>query len=165
MQNPTLVNDKKSFSNSLSLNQGFKLSSNISEKLDFIISSRTHYSISKNTKLKSSVSKYFSQTNSLNLYWNFVKSFILKTNANFENKNNISTRDIENNWLVDIGISSKIFKNKRGEISLVAYDIFNQNSERTHHVRDLYTTDNYSKKLNKYYMISFTYKIRNGNKS
>ena len=165
MQNPTLVNDKKSFSNSLSLNQGFKLSSNISEKLDFIISSRTHYSISKNTKLKSSGSKYFSQTNSLNLYWNFVKSFILKTNANFENKNNISTRDIENNWLVDIGISSKIFKNKRGEISLVAYDIFNQNSERTHHVRDLYTTDNYSKKLNKYYMISFTYKIRNGNKS
>ncbi|WP_372642090.1 outer membrane beta-barrel protein [Ancylomarina sp.] len=164
MHNPTLVNDKKSFSNSLNLNQGLKLNSNISEKLDFTISSRTHYSVSMNTNLKTSSSKYFSQTNSLSLYWNFIKSFILKTNINFENKNNISTNDIENNCLLDIGISSKVFKNKRGEISFVAYDILNQTSERTHRVRDLYTTDSYSKKLNKFYMLSFTYKIRNGNK-
>lgn len=163
--NPTLVNDQKSFSNSLNLNQGLKLSSNISDKLDFTISSRTHYSVSSNTNLKTSSSKYFSQTNSFSLYWNFIKSFILKTNTNFENKNNISTNNIENNWLLDIGISSKVFKNKRGEISLVAYDILNQTSERTHQVRDLYTIDNYSKKLNKFYMLSFTYKIRNGNKS
>jgi hypothetical protein len=164
MHNPTLINDKKSFSNSLNLNQGFKLNSNISEKLDFTISSRIHYSVSKNTKLKTSGSKYLSQTNSLSLYWNFAKSFILKTNTNFENKNNISTNDIENNCLLDIGISSKVFKNKKGEISFVAYDILNQTSERTHQVRDLYTMDSYSKKLNKFYMLSFTYKIRNGNK-
>jgi len=99
------------------------------------------------------------------MYWNFVKSFILKTNTNFVSKNNISTDDIENNWLLDIGISSKIFKNKRGEISLIAYDILNQTSERNHYVSDLFTTDNYSKKLNKFYMLSFTYKIRNSSKS
>lgn len=163
--NPTLVNSKKSFSNSLNLNQGLKLSSNISEKLDFTISSRTQYSVSKNTNLKSASSKYFSQTNSLSMYWNFVKNFILKTNTNFVNKNNISTKDIENNWLLDIGISSKIFKNKRGEISFVAYDILNQTSERNHRVSDLYTTDSYSQKLNKFYMLSFTYKIRNSSKS
>lgn len=162
--NPTLVNDKKSFANSLRLDQGLKLNSNISEKLDFTISSQTQYTVSKNTNLTSSGSKYFSQTNSLNLYWNFIKSFILKTNTNFVHKNNISTDDVENNWLLDIGISSKVFKNKRGEISLVAYDILNQTSERTHYVNDLYTSDNYSKKLNKFYMLSFTYKIRNGNK-
>ena len=164
MHNPTLVNDKKSFSNSLNLNQGLKLSSNISEKLDFTISSRIHYSVSKNTNIKTSSSKYFSQTNSFSLYWNFIKNFILKTNTNFENKNNISTHAIENNCLLDIGISSKVFKNKRGEISFVAYDILNQTSEQTHRVRDLYTTDSYSKKMNKFYMLSFTYKIRNGNK-
>jgi hypothetical protein len=163
--NPTLVNNKKSFSNSLSLNQGLKLSSNINEKLDFTISSRTQYSVSRNTNLKSSSSKYFSQTNSMSMYWNFTKNFILKTNTNFVTKNNISTDDIENNWLLDIGISSKVFKNKRGEISLVAYDILNQTSERNHRVSDLYTTDSYSKKLNKFYMLSFTYKIRNSSKS
>ena len=163
--NPTLVNNNKSFSNSLNLNQGLKLSSNISEKLDFTISSRTQYSVSKNTNLKSSGSKYFSQTNSLSMYWNFIRNFILKTNTNFVNKNNISTNDIENNWLLDIGISSKIFKNKRGEISLVAYDILNQTSERNHRVSDLFTTDSYSKKLDKFYMLSFTYKIRNSNKT
>ncbi|RXQ88134.1 hypothetical protein EO244_15470 [Ancylomarina salipaludis] len=165
MHNPTLVNNKKSFSNSLNLNQGLKLGSNISEKLDFTISSRTRYSVSKNTNLKSSGSQYFSQTNSLGLYWNFLKNFILKINTNFENKNNISTHDIENNWLIDVGISSKVFKNKRGEISFVAYDILNQTSERTHRVSDLFTTDNYSTKLNKFYMLSFTYKIRNRDKN
>lgn len=163
--NPTLVNSKKSFSNSLNLNQGLKLSSNISEKLDFTISSRTQYSVSKNTNLKSSSSKYFSQTNSLSMYWNFVKNFILKTNTNYVNKNNITTKDTEDNWLLDLGISSKIFKNKRGEISFVAYDILNQTSERNHRVSDLYTTDNYSQKLNKFYMLSFTYKIRNSSKN
>ncbi|MCZ4695803.1 hypothetical protein DWB61_13995 [Ancylomarina euxinus] len=163
MHNPTLINDKKSFSNSLYLNQALELHSNINEKLDFTLSSRTHYSVSKNSKLKTSSSKYLSQTNSLSLYWNFLKSFILKTNTKFETKNNINSHNIENNWLLDIGISSKVFKNKRGEISFVAYDILNQTSERTHRVRDLYTTDSYSKKMNKFYMLSFTYKIRNRN--
>tara|TARA_R110001583_G_scaffold105061_1_gene252490 strand:+ start:1057 stop:1410 length:354 start_codon:yes stop_codon:yes gene_type:complete len=99
------------------------------------------------------------------MYWNFVKSFILKTNTNFVSKNNISTDDIENNWLLKIGLTSKVFKNKRDEISLIAYDILNQTSESNHRVSDLYTTDRYSKKLNKFYMLSFTYKIRNSSKS
>jgi len=161
--NPTLINNQRSFSNSLSLNQGFKLSSNISDKLDFTVTSKTLYSVSKNTNHKSSDSKYFSQTNSVNLYWNFTKSFILKTNTAFVNKNNISNNKVENNWLLDIGISSKIFKNKRGEISLIAYDILNQTCGLTHRVSDLYTTDIYSQKLNQFYMLSFTYKIRNKN--
>ncbi|RZT91101.1 carboxypeptidase-like protein [Ancylomarina subtilis] len=159
--NPTLVNNRKAFSNILSLDQDLKLSSNISERFDFTISSLTHYTRSKNTGQNSSGAKYLSQTNSLSLYWNFAKNLILKTSTNFKHRNNISSNTVENNCLLDIGLSCKVFKNKRGEISLVAYDILNQTSEKNHYVNDLYTSDNYSKKLNKFYMLSFTYKIRN----
>lgn len=162
---PTWVNDQKSFSNSLRLDQGFKLSSNISEKFDFTISSQTQYSVSNNTNLKSTGSKYLSQKNSMSVYWNFLRHFILKTNTNFVSNNNITNSSVETSWLLDIGLSSKVFKNKRGEISLVAYDILNQTNERFHRVNDLYTTDSYSKTLNRFYMLSFTYKIRNANRS
>jgi hypothetical protein len=159
---PTIVNEKKAFSNSLNLNQGFNLSSNISHRLDFTISSQTNYSKSKSSGSSYSGSEFISQTSSASIYWNFYKNFNIKTNASNVYKNNYSTNESENNWLLDIGISTRVFKSKRGEISLVAYDVLNSNNSRNHSVSELYTVDTYTKKLNNFYMLSFTYKIRNG---
>ncbi|MCT4615485.1 MAG: outer membrane beta-barrel protein [Marinifilaceae bacterium] len=156
-KSPTYINDKKSNTKSISLSQGLKIESNISHKIDFSLSSRTSYSNSKSA----TKSEYLSQNTNFSMYWNFWKNFIIRTNAGNTYRNNITTSKEESNWLVDIGISTRVFKNKRGELSFVAYDILNNASEINHHVQDLYTVDYYTKQLNKFFMISFSYKIRN----
>jgi hypothetical protein len=162
---PTLVNNKKSFTNSFNLNQEFSLNSNLSEKLDFTLASKTEYFKTKNSESSYSASEFVSQTSSLGFYWNFYKNFNLRTNASNIFKKSYDTKKVENNWLINIGIASKVFKNKRGEISLVAYDILNSKSSRKHSVRELYTVDSYTNKLDRFFMLSFSYKIRNGKSS
>ncbi|PXX98066.1 hypothetical protein DF185_17205 [Marinifilum breve] len=158
--NPTFVNDKKAYTDSWNLNHGMTLSSNINEKIDFTFTSSSNYQKSNNTS--NSGSEYLSQTTSLNMYWNFYKDLVFRTNASNNYQNNFSTNDVDSFWHLNLGISTKVFKNKRGELSFTAYDILSKEDERSHYVNDLYTADYYTNKLNKFYILTFSYKLRDG---
>ncbi len=157
--NPTFVNDKKSFTDSWNLNAGMMLSSNINEKIDFTFSSSSRYSNSKNSS--SSSSEYISQTTSLNMYWNFYKDFVFRTNASNNYQNNYSTGKEDSYWHLNLGLSTKVFKSQRGELSLTAYDILSKEDERQHITTDLYTADYFTNQLTDFYMLTFSYKLRN----
>ena len=157
--NPTFVNDKKAYTDSWNLNHGMTLSSNINEKVDFTFTSSSNYRKSNNTS--NSGSEYFSQTTSFNMYWNFFKDLVFRTNASNNYQNNFSTKDEDSFWHLNLGISTKLFKSKRGELSFTAYDILNKEDERSHMVTDLYTADYFTNKLNKFYILTFSYKLRN----
>lgn len=158
--NPTFVNDKKAYTDSWNLNHGMTLSSNISEKIDFTFTSSSNYQKSNNTS--KSGSEYLSQTTSLNMYWNFLKDLVFRTNASNNYQNNFSTNSVDNFWHLNLGLSTKILKNKRGELSFTAYDILSKDDQRSHFVSDLYSADYYSNKLNKFYILTFSYKLRDG---
>ncbi|GAB7088071.1 TonB-dependent receptor [Marinifilum fragile] len=158
--NPTFVNDKKAYTDSWNLNHGMTLSSNISEKIDFTFTSSSNYQKSNNTS--NSGSEYLSQTTSLNMYWNFYKDLVFRTNASNNYQNNFSTNDVDNFWHLNLGLSTKVFKSKRGELSFTAYDILSKDDQRSHFVSDLYTADYYTNKLNKFYILTFSYKLRDG---
>ena len=160
MHNPTFVNDKKAFTDSWNFTHGMTLSSNINEKIDFTLSSSSNYNKSKNNS--SAGSEYFSQTTSLNMYWNFYNGFVFRTNASNNYQNNFSTNNEDSFWHLNLGISTKVFKNQRGELSFTAYDILSKDDTRTHIATELYTADYYTNKLNKFYMLTFSYKLRNG---
>jgi hypothetical protein len=157
---PVLVNNKKSYTDIWNVRHGMILSSNINEKVDFTFSSSSQYSNSKNNSSKGS--EYISQTTSLNMYWRFFKDFIFRTNASNDYQNNFTTHNPDNSWHLNLGLSSKVFKNKRGEISLTAYDLLSKNDERSYMETELYTTDYYSNKLTNFYMLTFSYKLRDG---
>lgn len=157
---PVLVNNKKSFTDTWNIRHGMILSSNISENVDFTFSSSSKYSNSKNNSSKGS--KYISQTTSLSMYWRFINDFIFRTNASHNYQNNFSTHNQDKVWHLNLGLSSKVFRNKRGEISLTAYDLLSKSNERSHIVKELYISDNYSNKLTDFYMLTFSYKLRDG---
>jgi hypothetical protein len=158
--NPTFVNDKKAYTDSWNLNHGMTLSSNINEKIDFTFSSSSNYRKSSNAS--TSGSEYFSQTTSLNMYWNFFKDLVFRTNASNNYQNNFSTSNEDSFWHLNLGLSTKVFKSKRGELSFTAYDILSKDDQRSHIVTDLYTADYYTNKLNKFYIFTFSYKLRDG---
>jgi hypothetical protein len=60
-----------------------------------------------------------------------------------------------------MSISKKLFTNERGEISLSVNDLLEQNSNISRNITELYVEDVQSEVLLRYFMLSFTYNIRN----
>jgi hypothetical protein len=63
-------------------------------------------------------------------------------------------------WNASIG--KKIFDKQRGEIRLYAFDILGQNRSIQRNVTEAYIEDTRTDILQRYFMVMFTYNLRNG---
>ena len=59
-----------------------------------------------------------------------------------------------------MSIGTKIFKNKRGELSLRVYDLLRQNNSINRNVTELFIEDVRTNVLQRYFMVTFNYNIR-----
>jgi hypothetical protein len=75
--------------------------------------------------------------------------------------NNGLTGNVSRNPVImNASIEKQLFKNKTGAIRLQAYDLFNQSSNITRSVTANSIIDTRSNKLNRYFMLSFTYRLQ-----
>ncbi len=58
-------------------------------------------------------------------------------------------------------MSHLVFIKKDGELKLYVYDVLDQNRSLVRNVTDTYVEDVQSQVLNRYFMLSFTYNLRN----
>ena len=59
-----------------------------------------------------------------------------------------------------MSLGKKVFKNQRGEVSLMVYDLLNQNANVRRNISDTFIEDIQTNVLQQYFMLSFTYNIR-----
>lgn len=70
--------------------------------------------------------------------------------------------DYDQNYLLwNAGIGYKFLKNKAAEIKLSAFDLLNQNNSVNRTVTETYIEDSETEVLNRYFMLTFTYNLRN----
>ena len=156
---PGLINDEQNVANSSSFRLGISLSSNISEKIDFTVSTRSNYNIVKNTLRPTLNNNYFSQATRLRYNWIFWKGFVYRTDLHHQAYAGLS--DLSNNFLLwNMSLGKKIFRNQRGEINLNVYDLLKQNNRIWRNVSDAYVEDIQTNVLQRNFMLSFTYNIR-----
>jgi len=74
---PALINDKINIANNYTVSKGFVLSSNISENVDFNLSSTANYSIVNNTLQSGNNDNYFYNIASLKFNWILLKTHYL----------------------------------------------------------------------------------------
>jgi hypothetical protein len=158
---PSLINDSTNFSNTYGFNLGVVLSSNISEKVDFTLTYNINYNMVDNTIQSKFNNKYFFQIGSIQFNWEFWKGFFIQNSVTYQNYNGISSDYINQYTLWNFNLGKKIFKNKSGEIKLSCYDILDQNKILTRNVTDTYIEDSDTQALRQYFMLSFTYSLRN----
>ncbi len=158
-QTPNIINNVKSYSKRFNVGQGVTLSSNISEKIDFTVTSYSSYSFVDSKSGKASQSNYFAQKSGINLYYNFYKKFILKTNTGHTYTGASGSLSSNSRLYLNCSLSSKLFKSNRGEISLSAYDLANREDEMVRYVDDFSVSEQYQPTLNQFVMLSFAYRI------
>ncbi|QMU30883.1 outer membrane beta-barrel protein [Adhaeribacter radiodurans] len=156
---PGLIDNDQNIANTSNFRLGLSVSSNISENLDFTVSTNSRYNIVKNTLRPNMNNNYFMQNTRLRFNWVFWRGFVYRTDLNHQANAGLS--DISNNFLLwNMSVGKKIFANKRGEINLSVYDLLKQNNSIWRNISDAYVEDVQTNVLQRYFMLTFTYNIR-----
>lgn len=161
---PGMINEELNFANNTSFRLGLSISSNISEQIDFRFSTSSGLSVAENSLRPSLNNNYFYQSTRLTYDWIIWDNIVYRLDLNHRFNNGLA-QDIDKNFLLlNMSIGAKVLKNKRGELSIKVYDLFQQNNNIRRNVTELYIEDSESNVLQRYFMLTFHYNLRHFNK-
>jgi hypothetical protein len=162
-QNPGIVNQGLNYARTPALTGGVTISSNISERLDFTLSSNSAQNFVRNTLSTQLNTNYFSQITRLRLSWIVGPGISFQTDVAHQLYRGLSSSYNQNYALWNASLGKKIFPGQRGEIKLYAFDILKQNRAIQRNVTEAYYEDVQTTVLQRYFMLMFTYNIRSAN--
>ncbi|MBC6606501.1 TonB-dependent receptor [Hymenobacter sp. BT188] len=159
---PGLINDVINYSQTPTLGLGAVVSSNISERLDFTVSSNSNFSRARNTARTQLNTNYFTQNSQLRFNWIVGNGFTLQTDLTHRYNGGLAEGFNQQYALWNASIGKKIFEKQRGEIRLYAFDMLGQNRSIQRNVTEAYIEDTRTDILQRYFMVMFTYNLRSG---
>lgn len=157
---PSVINFISSYTFTQNYGVGMVLSSNISDKIDFTVSTESNFNIASNSLNESLSTQYLVQTSKIKYDWILAKGFTFRTQLQHQEYFGLS--DLLNNRVLlwTAGIGRQLFKNKLGEVQLSMYDILGQNNNVSQNFYSSYYEETNSNVLTSYVMLSFSYNIR-----
>ena len=158
-QSPSILNDTTNFTFSQSYRMGVSLTSNISERLDFNLSSRSSYSHSYNTQTHLEA-RNFRMDNRARLTWIFRKGYVFQADLSQRMNRGLSAGYNLNREMLHISVGKKVFRRQQGDIRLSVFDALNENTGINRNIANAYFEDVRSTVLQRYYMLTFTYNLR-----
>jgi hypothetical protein len=162
-QTPGLVNDALNYARTPALNGALTLSSNISQNLDFTLSSNSTQSYVRNTLNTQLNTNYFNQLTRLRLSWIVGPGISFQTDVTHTLYRGLSSAYNQDYVLWNASLGKKLFPGQRGEIKLYAFDLLAQNRAIQRNVNVAYVEDVQTTVLQRYFMLMFTYNIRSAN--
>lgn len=161
---PGMINEETNYSNSSNFRLGVSLSSNISEKVDFNISTRANYNVVENSLRTALNNNFYNQTTRFRSSVIFWKGFIYRLDLNHQLNTGLA-EDFDNSFLLlNMSLGKKFLKNDLAEISINVYDLLEQNNNVRRNISDLYIEDFQSTVLQRYFMVTLSYNFRNFSK-
>ncbi|MEK6481714.1 TonB-dependent receptor [Catalinimonas sp. 4WD22] len=157
---PGLINNEINLANASSFRFGTSLSSNISENVDFRVSTRSSYNIVENSLRPALNNNYFNQTTRLRYNWIMWEGLVYRTDLRHQLNTGLSA-GLDNSFLLwNMSIGKKLFRNQLGELSINVYDLLKQNNNIRRNIEEAYVEDVQSRVLQRYFMLTFTYNLR-----
>ena len=164
--NINLIDSIRNIGQNWILSQGFNFEYNYKEILELGFGIRyslnnVHY---KNTAGKTVTSLQNSSSNSWifsnNINVNFTKSLVLKYDIDYTINTGLAGSFNSNLAIMNASLEQQLFKKKNGVIRIAAFDLFNQNTSINRSVSANAIIDSRSNRLNRYFLISFTYRLQ-----
>jgi hypothetical protein len=161
---PGLINEELNLSDNRSLTTGVTFASNISEKVDFTISSRSGLNWVNNSLNMAGNTHYLNQKTSLKLGWVMPLGIVFRSTIAHQFYDGLSENFDQGYFLWNMSLGKKILKDQQGELALTVFDLLNQNQSITRNVTDVYIEDLQTNVLEQYFMLKFTWNFRNFSK-
>ncbi|MNU64285.1 hypothetical protein D3C71_535570 [compost metagenome] len=158
---PGLINNVVNESRTSNANGGLTISSNMSENMDFTVGYTLNYNNVVNTKQNVSRNEYFVHSMSARFNWIIKERLVINSNYSLNAYAGLGSGFNQTIMLWNGGIGYKFLKQKQLELRVSVFDILNNNNSITRNVTESYIEDVKSNVLNRYYMLTVTYNIRN----
>ncbi|WP_345264605.1 outer membrane beta-barrel protein [Nibrella viscosa] len=157
---PGLINNRINYANSSLFSQGAVLSSNISQKLDFTLSYTFNYNQIKNTIQPQLDNNFYFGVATARVNWLFGKGFLLQSDLSNQQYQGLTGGFNQNFTLWNASFGKKFLKDNRGELKITGFDLLKQNTSINRSLTDTYVEDTRSLVLQRYFMMTFTYTLR-----
>lgn len=159
-RNPGKINSETGYSVDRIIALGLALVSNISDRVDFTISSNTSYSVPVSSFNESLNENYLFQLSRLKLRWILPYGFVFDTRLTHSYYTGLSEGYDQNFTLLNTSIGKKLFKNQRGEVTVSVKDFLNKNQAISRTITENYIEDSQQNVIGRYFMMSFRYDLR-----
>lgn len=158
---PGLINNVVNKAKTSNANGGVTLSSNISEKIDFTVGYTLNYNNVVNTRQNVAQNQYFLHNISARFNWIIKERLVINSTYSVNAYAGLGSGYNQTIMLWNGGIGYKLLKQKQLELRVSVFDILNNNNSITRNVTESYIEDVKSNVLNRYYMFTVTYNLRN----
>ena len=158
---PGFANYVKTTTDNYTYNAGIVLASNISEYVDFNISYNANFNDAKTSSTTTSTNNYVNQTAGVQLSLLNKKGWFIQNDVTNQSYSGLSGGLNQSYWLWNAAIGKKFLKKKAGELKLSVFDLLKQNQSIIRTVTNTYIEDAQSQVLQQYFMLTFTYSLKN----
>ncbi len=157
----SFVNNQQNRSQSYLLSQGVSLNSNFTDKLEFSLGGNMSYQTASYSLQPQQNTEFVNRAFTADLYYQLPFRFVLTTDVSYNNYGGKSAGLNQNYTLLNVALARQFFKQRQGELKFQVYDALNQNRSIVRTVTDTYVEEVRSRVLNRYFLLSFTYNLRN----
>ncbi|MFY8020413.1 MAG: outer membrane beta-barrel protein, partial [Bacteroidia bacterium] len=157
---PGMINGKLNNAQTINLNSGFVLGSNISPKVDFNINYTANVNWVQNTLQNTGNNNFLVQNAGAKINLMPNASWVFNSDITYSNYYGLGEAFNQEFYLWNAAIAYKFLNKKVGEIRLSVFDLLNQNNSINRSVTETYIEDTRTRVLNRYFMFTFTYNIR-----
>ena len=158
---PGIINYNKSVTNNYAYSTGAVVSSNISEYIDFTVSYNASFNVAKNAVQSQANNNYTIQNAGVQLNLLSKKGWFIQNDVNHQSYSGLSAGFNQSYWLWNTAIGKKFLKKQAGELKLSVFDLLKQNRSITRTVTESYIEDVQNQVLTRYFMLIFSYKLKN----
>jgi predicted GIY-YIG superfamily endonuclease len=144
---------------------GIGLSSNINEYIDFNLSYSANFNTAKNDVQSQSNTKYVNQSAGAQINLLSKSGWFLQNDVSNQSYTGLSEGFNQNFWLWNAAIGKKFLKSRAAELKLSVFDLLKQNQSISREITANYIQDTQSQVLQQYFMLTFTYSLKNFGKA
>ena len=158
---PGLVNYVKTNTDNYVYSAGIVLASNINQYIDFNLNYNANFNEAKNSFNSTLNNRFINQSTGLAINLLSKKGWFIQNDVNNQTYSGLSEGLNQSFGLWNAAIGKKFLKNNAGELKLSVFDLLKQNQSITRTVTESYIQDTQSEVLQQYFMLTFTYNLKN----
>lgn len=158
---PGMIDNIENTTRNSTYTLGAVIASNVSQYVDFTISYSANFNNVKNAVQTSLNDKYFQHVASVELNLLSKKGWFFQNDLNNQYYNGLAQGYNQSYFLWNMSAGKKILKNQKGELKLSVFDLLKQNRSIERNVQTYGIEDVRNEVLRQYFMLTFTYNLRN----
>lgn len=156
-----LTSGTPNYTTNYTLGETIKWTTNLKNNFDMNFSATPTYNVAKYTQSPNQNLKYFSLALNTDFTWYSKNGWLFSPDFTYTYYGGRAEGYNTSVPLLNVSFAKQFLKNKAGEFRLTVFDLLNQNVSIQRNVTENYVQDIQTKTLTRYFLLTFTYNLRN----